>query len=93
MAGTARSAVPSGGNWSDIMTRLRRFAIAVLAAATVTVGSLGVVSTASAMPKDCYQSSLLARAYWSTGVAFASVGAWEQANYWWGRADQLMVGC
>ena len=75
------------------MTRLRRFAIAVLAAATVTVASLGVVPTASAMPKDCYQSSLLARAYWSTGVAFASVGAWEQANYWWGRSDQLMVGC
>ena len=65
----------------------------MLAAATVTVGSFAMVPTASAMPKDCYQSSLLAKAYWSTGVAFASVGAWEQAMYWWGRADQLMVAC
>ena len=75
------------------MTRLRRFAIAVLAAATVTAASLGGVPTASAMPMSCFQKSLLARGYWSTGVAFASIGAWEQAAYWWGKADGIMVGC
>ena len=75
------------------MTRFRRFAIAVLAAATVTVGSIATVPTASAMPMSCFQKSLLARGYWSTGVAFWSIGAYEEATYWWGKADGIMVGC
>ena len=35
------------------MARLRRFAIALLAASTVTVGSLAVPASASAMPMSC----------------------------------------
>ena len=75
------------------MTRLRRFAIAALAAATVTVVSLGVVPTASAMPMDCNQRWEIATGYWLTGMAFYGVGAYLQAAYWWGRADGVLEGC
>ena len=75
------------------MTRLRRFSTAVLAAATVALGSLVTAPTASAAPMSCAQKSHLAAAYWTTGVAFYSVGAYWQATYWWGKADGIMVGC
>ena len=75
------------------MTRLRRFAIAALAAATVTVGSMATVPTATALPMSCAQKSHLAASYWATGVAFYSIGAYWQATYWWGKADGIMVGC
>jgi hypothetical protein len=74
------------------MTRLRRFAIAALAAATVTVGSLATVPTASALPRSCDQVQALVNAYWATGWAFYSAGVYSAAYYWWGRSDQLAAG-
>jgi hypothetical protein len=74
------------------MTRLRKFAIAALATGTVTVGSLGIVPTASALPRSCEQVQALVNAYWATGWAYYAVGAHAQAWYWWGRSDQLAAG-
>jgi len=75
------------------MTRLRRFAIALLAVATVTVGTFGIVPTVSALPR-CGQLQALHDAYWTTGHAFYSIGAYSQAWYWWGRAAQVIAsGC
>jgi hypothetical protein len=59
--------------WSH--DQLRTCAIAVLAVATVTVGSLGTVPTASAMPIDCPKRELLAQSYWAAGVLCWSVRA------------------
>ena len=76
------------------MTRLRRFAIALLAAATVTVGGLGIVPTASALPRSCDQVQPLINSYWATGWAYYSIGAYSYAYYWWGKADGLAsAGC
>jgi hypothetical protein len=74
------------------MKKLRRFAIAALAAATVTIGSLASAPPASA-EMSCAQKETLAVAYWAYGIAFYNIGADYQATYWWGRADQIMVGC
>jgi hypothetical protein len=75
------------------MNELRRSAIAALAAATVTIGSLASAPTASAMEMSCAQRGTLAVAYWSYGIAFYNLGAYQQATYWWGKADGIMVGC
>jgi hypothetical protein len=72
--------------------KLRRFAIAAVAAATVTIASLASAPTASA-EMSCAQKETLAVAYWAYGVALYNIGADYQATYWWGRADQIMVGC
>jgi hypothetical protein len=69
------------------MTRLKRFVIAMTAAATVAVGSLTVVPTASALPFEvCYGMSTLHDAYEATGWAFYEMGYYATANYWFGRA-------
>ena len=47
-------------NRKKAMSRLRRLAIALLAAATVAVGSLAVPPAASAMPMSCAQRYQLA---------------------------------
>jgi hypothetical protein len=74
-------------------TRLKRFAITMLAAVTVAIGGLTIVPTASALPMTCQQREGLARSYWATGAAFYSVGAYVDAFYWIGKAEGLMVGC
>jgi hypothetical protein len=56
------------------MSRLRRFAIALLAASTVAVGSLAVPATASAMPMSCTVREQLSRAYYATGQVFYGLG-------------------
>ncbi|MET0167587.1 MAG: hypothetical protein ABW318_21645 [Vicinamibacterales bacterium] len=75
------------------MTRLRRFAMAALAAATVTVASLGVVPTASAMPLSCAARWSLSNSYWALGAAFYAVGDDTYAYYWWGKAEAIVIGC
>ena len=74
------------------MTRFRRLAIALLAAVTVTVGSLGIVPTVSAMPRSCDRIQTLVNVYWAAGLAFFSVGDYSTAYYWFGRSDQLAAG-
>ena len=71
------------------MTRLRRFAIAALAAATLAVGSLATVPTASAMPMSCTVALALAESYIATGNVFYGLGAYQQANWWYGKASGL----
>ena len=61
------------------MTRLRRFAIAVIAAATVVIGSLATPSTASAM--DCSSAKVLQGIYRMTGEAFFDMGLPTNAVY------------
>ena len=75
------------------MTKLRRFAIALLAAATVTVGSLAPVPTASAMPRSCTVNLSLAQAYYATGHVFFALGDWAKSSYWYGKADALVEAC
>jgi len=75
------------------MTRLRTFAIATLAAATVTAGSLAMVPTASAMPMSCTVRKNLARAYYAMGQVFYALGDDAMAYYWWGRSYGVVDGC
>ena len=66
------------------MTRLKKLAIAM----TVAVGSLIVVPTASAMPIDaCLTAAHMRHVYQVTGWAFASIGNFDAANYWYAKAD------
>ena len=71
------------------MKKLRRFAIGALAAATVTIGSLAAAPTASALPMSCTVSLALAETYIATGNVYG-LGAYQQANYWYGRASGLI---
>ena len=80
-------------NWSDVMNKLRRSAIAVLAAATVTVGSLAVPAAASAMPMSCTVRKQLALSYYATGQVFYALGDDAMAYYWWGRSYGIVDGC
>jgi len=75
------------------MNTLRRFAIAALAAATVTIGSVASTPTASAMEMSCAQKYTIAMAYWSYGAAYYGMRDWAMAYYWWGRSEQLREGC
>ena len=74
------------------MTRLRRFSIAVLAAATVALGSLATAPTASPRPcparKNRPRHSVLD--HWGR---LLQCGAYWHTTYWWGKADGIMVGC
>jgi hypothetical protein len=75
------------------MTRLKRLAIAMAAAATVAFGSLTLVPTASALPMlSCTSTRVLARAYRVTGDAFLSIGAYVAAAVWYAKADGLEDG-
>jgi hypothetical protein len=80
-------------NRSEVMTRLRRFAIVALAAATVAVGSLATVPTASAMPLSCTVKLALADSYISLGNVYFSLGAREQAVYWYKLGEALQNSC
>jgi hypothetical protein len=76
------------------MTRLKKLTIAM----TVAVGSLTVVPTASALPvSQCETHAHLRYAYEVTGWAFASIGNYAAADYWWAMADfqdnLVIAGC
>jgi hypothetical protein len=75
------------------MTRLGGLAIAVLAAATVTVGSLAVPASASAMPMSCTVRKQLALSYYATGQVFYALGDDANAYFWWGKAYGIVEGC
>jgi hypothetical protein len=75
------------------MTRLRRIVIAVLAAATVTVGSLAVPASAAAMPMSCAVRKQLAISYYATGQVFYALGDDATAYFWWGKAYGIVEGC
>jgi hypothetical protein len=61
---------------SAFALRLRKFAIVALAAATVAVGSLATIPTASAMPRLCTVNVALADAYIALGKFYISAGYW-----------------
>jgi hypothetical protein len=73
--------------------RLRRFAIASLAAFTVAVGNFAVPAAAAAMPMSCTVRYLLADSYYATGQVFYALGDDANAYYWWGKAYGIVEGC
>jgi hypothetical protein len=75
------------------MARLKRFAIALLAASTVAVGSLAVPAAASAMPMSCAVRYQLSLSYYATGQVFYALGDDVMAYYWWGRSYGILDGC
>jgi hypothetical protein len=75
------------------MSRLRRLAIPVLAAFTVSVGSLTLPASASAMPMSCTVRRALAESYYATGQVFYALGDDANAYYWWGKAYGIVEGC
>jgi hypothetical protein len=75
------------------MARLRRFAIALLAASTVAVGSLAVPSAASAMPMSCAVRYQLSRTYYATAQVFHALGDYTTAFYWAGKSYGILEGC
>ena len=72
------------------MTRSRRLAIAVLAAATVVVGNVGTPATASAM--DCSSARVVQGVYEMTAHALFLLGMNTHAAYWYGRATGVRDG-
>ena len=60
------------------MTKLRRLAIAALAAATVTIGTLASVPTAAAMEKTCAQKI---RSPQRTGPTEPPIMAWANTRW------------
>ena len=75
------------------MIRLRTFAIAAIAAATVTIGSLASAPSASAMTMTCQQRYTSYVAYWAYGMALYNGGQYALAFYWFGKGEGLMEGC
>jgi hypothetical protein len=75
------------------MSRLRRLAIAFLAASTVTVGSLAIPATASAMPISCAVRYQLALSYYATAQIFNALGDYATAMYWVGKSYGIVEGC
>ena len=64
------------------VARLRRFAIALLAASTVAVGSLALPASASALPMSCAQAFEIARSYFSLAHVFEAYGHYDTAKFW-----------
>ena len=75
------------------MSRLKRLAIAVLAAFTVSVGSLTLPSSASAMPMTCEVRYALSQSYYATAQIFYALGDYYTAHFWAGKAYGIMQGC
>jgi hypothetical protein len=75
------------------MTRLRRLAMALLAASTVAVGSLAVPAAASAMPMSCAVRYQLSRSYYATAQVFHALGDYPTAMYWVGKSYGILEGC
>ena len=70
------------------MARLKRIAIAVLAAATVAAGSLAVAPTASAYPRlSCEQAIENAVYHWHLGWQYYALGDWSNAYHHWDWYD------
>jgi hypothetical protein len=66
------------------MRKLRTFAVAALAAGTVSIGALTIAPTASAMPAECQKLSIKARAYGDTGTVLYSLGNYVLSAYYFG---------
>src|SRR5215831_11437272 len=65
------------------MTRLRKLAITMLAAVTVTIGSLSIVPTASAEPRECIVAVQQAiDQYEAMGDLLYLVGQYQLAVYY-----------
>jgi hypothetical protein len=90
---SAGIAVAFHGSRSDIMTRLRRFAIAFLAASTVAFGSLALPAPASAMPMSCEVRWALSETYYATAQIFYALGDYTTAFYWVGKSYGIVEGC
>lgn len=75
------------------MIRLRRLAIALLAAATVGLGSFAIPAPASAMPMSCAVRYQLSRTYYATGQIFYALGDYTTAFYWVGKSYGIVEGC
>ena len=75
------------------MSRLRSLAIAVLAAFTVSVGSLTLPAPASAMPMSCAVRQALSESYYATGQVFYALGDTATAFYWVGKSYGILEGC
>jgi len=73
------------------VARLRRFAIALLAAATVAVGTLAVPASASALPMSCAQAWGVARIYFATANVFKGLGDNDNWKYWRSQATALLA--
>jgi hypothetical protein len=80
-------------NRSEVMARLRRFAIALFAASTVAAGSLVLPAEASAMPMSCAVRYQLSRSYYATAQVLYSLGQYEAAHFWAGKAYGILEGC
>jgi hypothetical protein len=65
----------------------------MLAAFTVTVGSLAVPPAASAMPMTCAARYQLSRAYYATAQVFYALGDYTTAHFWAGKAYGILEGC
>ena len=75
------------------MMRLKRFVIAVAAAATVAAGSLATTPTASALPLSCSFRLGLFYAYLFNAQAANAVGNYGAWVYWNAKAETVMLGC
>ena len=66
------------------MATVKRIAIAALAAATVTAGSLAIVPQASTMPRlTCEEKFERAVYYWHLGWQYYALGDFAKANQYW----------
>ena len=74
------------------MNKLRRFAIAAAAAATVVAGSHVMAPAAYALPRTCAVINQQIKMYWSLGWANYNVGNYVLAYYYWGLAEGLSAG-
>jgi hypothetical protein len=81
------------GTGVNVMSRLRRLAIALLAASTVTVGSLALPAETSAMPMGCAVRYQLSRSYYATAQIFHALGDYGTAMYWVGKSYGIIEGC
>ena len=75
------------------MNRLRRLAIALLAASTVVVGSLAGPAAASAMPISCAAREQLSLSYYALGQVFYALGDYPNAFFWVGKSYGIVEGC
>jgi hypothetical protein len=76
----------------NIMNKVKIFAVAGLAAASIAVGGLATAPPASAAI-SCSQAMKLSDSYRVTGdFFFYYVGSPVLAAYWYGRAESILDG-
>jgi hypothetical protein len=73
--------------------RLRRFGVALFAAATIAVVSLAAPAPAAAMPMNCNTRYALSQSYYATAQVFYALGDYTTAFYWVGRSYGILEGC